>query len=68
MQDPWTMERNCELFFDLVLSGELKVSEVITHRFGWEGAPGVYEMLTEERGRTGLVVLDWRDDGYGERR
>ena len=59
-QNPWTMKRNCELFFDLVLRGEFVVSELITHKFPWHEAPKVYKMLFRERGKTGFVILDWR--------
>ncbi|HIE09454.1 MAG TPA: zinc-binding alcohol dehydrogenase [Armatimonadetes bacterium] len=59
-QNPWTMRRNCELFFDLVLGGEFKVAELITHKLPWHEAPKAYKMLERERGKTGFVILDWR--------
>lgn len=59
-QNPWTMGRNCELFFDLVLRGEFKVSELITHRIPWHDAPKAYELLHTERGKTGFVIIDWQ--------
>lgn len=58
---PWTMSRNGELFFDLVERGELRVQELITHRFRWDQAPEVYQLLHQDRGKTGIVLLDWRD-------
>lgn len=57
--DPWTMKRNGELFFDLVARGDLKVTELITHRFRWDNAPEAYQLLLMERGKTGIVLLDW---------
>ncbi len=57
--DPWTRERNTELFFDLIRRGEIATTELITHRFPAEEAPSAYELLMTERGKTGIVVLQW---------
>jgi len=58
--DPWTRERNTELFFELVRRGEIVTTELITHRFPWQEAPKAYELLMREREKTGIVLLDWR--------
>lgn len=58
--DPWTQKRNTELFFDLVQQGEVATTELVTHRFKWQEAPKAYELLMTERGKTGIVLLDWR--------
>ncbi len=58
---PWTMSRNGELFFDLVERGELKIQELITHRFRWDQASEAYQLLHQDRGKTGIVLLDWRE-------
>jgi 2-desacetyl-2-hydroxyethyl bacteriochlorophyllide A dehydrogenase len=57
--NPWTMRRNCELFFDLVSSGEVKVDGLISHRKTYKDAPDVYKMLLEDRTRAMGVILDW---------
>ncbi len=58
--DPWTRERNTELFFELVQRGEIAAAaELITHRFPADEAPSAYQMLMTERGKTGIVVLQW---------
>lgn len=58
--DPWTRERNTELFFELVRRGEVATTELVTHRFRWQEAPRAYELLMTERGQTGIVLMDWR--------
>lgn len=58
--NPWTRERNTELFFDLAERDEVKVRELITHRFPFCDAPKVYQLLGERRGETGIVLLDWK--------
>jgi threonine dehydrogenase-like Zn-dependent dehydrogenase len=58
--DPWTRERNTELFFELVRRGEVATTELVTHRFPWQEAPKAYELLMTEREKTGIVLLDWR--------
>ncbi len=57
--DPWTRERNTELFFELVKNGEIVASELVTHRFKADDAPSAYQLLMSERGRTGIVLLEW---------
>jgi len=58
--DPWTRERNTELFFELVRRGEVATSELITHRFKGYDATKAYELLMTKRGETGIVLLDWQ--------
>ncbi|MFN3420233.1 MAG: zinc-binding dehydrogenase, partial [Armatimonadota bacterium] len=58
-EDPWTRERNTELFFDLVRNKEIVAAELVTHRFKADDAPSAYQLLMTERRRTGIVLLDW---------
>ena len=58
-EDPWTRERNTELFFDLVRNKEVVAAELVTHRFKADDAPSAYQLLMTERGKTGIVLLDW---------
>ncbi|MBI2193160.1 MAG: zinc-binding dehydrogenase [Planctomycetes bacterium] len=57
--NPWTTCRNIELFFDSVARAELDAAALITHRYPWWKAPEAYQMLLDDRGRAGAVVLDW---------
>ncbi len=59
--DPWTRQRNLELYFDLIGRGEIMVDKMITHRFPWTQLPDVYTFLNQNRGKTGIVLIDWRD-------
>ncbi|MCS6859403.1 MAG: zinc-binding alcohol dehydrogenase [Abditibacteriales bacterium] len=58
--DPWTRERNTELFFELVKRGEVVTTELVTHRIKGTEASKAYELLMTARGTTGIVLLDWR--------
>ncbi len=57
--NPWTPARNVELLFDLIAGGELHVDELVTHRYNWAEAAAAYQMLIEDRGQAGAVILDW---------
>ncbi|MCS7224796.1 MAG: zinc-binding dehydrogenase [Armatimonadetes bacterium] len=59
--DPWTQKRNIELYFDLVKRKEIHIAPLITHRFHWKEVPQVYPFLLNNRGETGIVLLDWSD-------
>lgn len=58
----WTPERNGELFFDLVMAGELQLDDMITHRYQWQDAPAAYAMLAADRTQAMGVALE----GWGE--
>lgn len=55
----WTPQRNVEMLFDLMVAGEVRARQMITHRFAWHDAPAAYEMLMEDRTQAGAVILDW---------
>ena len=56
--NPWTRPRHTELFFDLVLAGELDVAPLITSVVGYQEAPAAYQRLLGSTDELG-VVLDW---------
>ncbi len=58
--DPWTKNRDVELFFDLVADGDLDVSGLISHRVPYTDAPAMYQMLLESRGEAMGVLFDWQ--------
>jgi 2-desacetyl-2-hydroxyethyl bacteriochlorophyllide A dehydrogenase len=58
--NPWTAERNGELFFDLVMNNRLHVDDLITHRFDRQDAWAAYQMLAEDRTENmGMVLEGW---------
>lgn len=59
LENPWTMERHSELFFDLVADGELDVKRMISHRVNWRQAPEIYGRLLEDRSQYMGIVFDW---------
>lgn len=59
LDNPWTAHRHCELFFDLILSGEVEVDNLISHRVNYKSAPEVYKMLLADRTLAMGVILDW---------
>lgn len=57
--NPWTKQRNGELFFDLVDSGDLNLEPMITHRLPWTSACESYQMLLTDRSKALGVILSW---------
>jgi threonine dehydrogenase-like Zn-dependent dehydrogenase len=55
----WTLQRDRELFLDLVAAGEVRVADLITHRFPWQEAPAAFRALWEDRTRFMGAILDW---------
>ena len=56
---PWTRREITELFFDLLLQGRMRVSDLVSHRFAPAEAPAAYSLLTESRPAALGVMLDW---------
>ncbi|MGQ9479399.1 MAG: zinc-dependent alcohol dehydrogenase [Thermoproteota archaeon] len=59
LNNPWSMRRHTELFFDLLLSKELDVSKLITHKVSYKDAPKIYEQLLQDRTRALGVIFVW---------
>jgi len=55
----WTLERDIELFFELVRSGRMVVDDLVSHRFRWDRAPEAYRLLDSKREATMGVLLEW---------
>ncbi|MBL7163568.1 MAG: bi-domain-containing oxidoreductase [Anaerolineales bacterium] len=53
----WTEGRNIESIVDLMGSGRLDVSPLVTHRFPIEEAPAAYELITGKKEEPFLGVL-----------
>lgn len=52
----WTEQRNFEAVLDMMASGRLDVSALITHRFAFEDAPKAYRTLTDDRSGIGILL------------
>jgi predicted dehydrogenase/threonine dehydrogenase-like Zn-dependent dehydrogenase len=52
----WTEQRNFEAVLDLMASGALNVSRLLTHRFAFEEAPKAYDLLTEDKSALGILL------------
>ena len=57
--NPWTMERHVEMFFDLVANGEHDLDRLISHRVDYQNAPEIYGQLIKDRSRYLGIVINW---------
>lgn len=55
----WTLQRNTELFFELLRAGEVNVDDLITHRLPGIEGPAMYGKLLADRSAAMGVVLEW---------
>jgi threonine dehydrogenase-like Zn-dependent dehydrogenase len=55
----WSKQRMVELFFTYLLRGDMRVSDLMTHRFSPLDAPEAYRVLREERMMAMGVLFDW---------
>jgi len=61
--NPWTWEKNVQLFFDLLSAGLVSVKDLITDRYKWTEAEEAYRRLLDplgERLQALGVLLDFR--------
>ena len=56
---PWTKPEIVALFYDYLLDGRMRVSDLVTHRHAPAEAPDVYARLQTERAASIGVVFDW---------
>jgi predicted dehydrogenase/threonine dehydrogenase-like Zn-dependent dehydrogenase len=52
----WTEQRNFEAVLDLMASGRLNVSKLLTHRFEFNDAPRAYELLGNDKSALGILL------------
>ncbi len=52
----WTEQRNFEAALDLMASGQIDVSNLVTHRFPFESAIDAYKILSEDKSALGLIL------------
>ncbi len=55
----WTRRNMARLFFQYLRRGQMRVGDLITHRFSPREAAEVYRMLLRDRGETVGVAFDW---------
>jgi 2-desacetyl-2-hydroxyethyl bacteriochlorophyllide A dehydrogenase len=55
----WSKRRMAELFFTYLLRRDMRVSDLVTHRFSPLEAPEAYRVLREERMTAMGVLFDW---------
>ncbi|MGC8668763.1 MAG: zinc-dependent alcohol dehydrogenase [Chthonomonadales bacterium] len=55
----WDHHRMADLFFDYVQRGDMRVSDLVTHRYAPHEAPEAYAMLRERRSEALGVIFDW---------
>jgi 2-desacetyl-2-hydroxyethyl bacteriochlorophyllide A dehydrogenase len=61
--NPWTRDEAVALFFDYLLQGRMRVSDLVTHRFAPREAPGVYQGLVSDRSPVMGAIFDWSQVG-----
>ena len=52
----WTEQRNFEAVLDMLASGALDVTLLISHRVPFEQAPRAYQLLSTEKGALGILL------------
>ncbi len=55
----WTAYNMARLFFTYLERGQMRVSDLITHRYSPEEAPTAYAMLQTDRASAMGVIFDW---------
>ncbi len=56
---PWSHREMIQLFFAYLAQGDMRVADLITHRYAPEEAPEAYRMLREQRPEAMAVLFDW---------
>ena len=57
--NPWTMERHVEMFFDLAARQELDLDRLTTRKVSYRQAPAVYQDLLADRSRDLGIIFNW---------
>lgn len=56
---PWSHQKMADLFFSYLGRGDMRVSDLITHRYAPHQAAEAYNMLMERRADAMGVIFDW---------
>jgi 2-desacetyl-2-hydroxyethyl bacteriochlorophyllide A dehydrogenase len=57
--NPWTIKRHVELFFDLIGRNELDMENLISRRADYFSAPQVYNDLLQNRSKDMGIIFNW---------
>ncbi len=55
----WTAARQIPLFFEYLHRGQMRVKDLVSHRFAFADAPRAYALLHENRAATLGVIFRW---------
>lgn len=58
-RDPWSHVEMSQLFFTYLQRGQMRVADMVTHRFSPEQAPEAYSLLLSDRSTALGVIFDW---------
>ena len=56
----WTANKQIELFYKYITRGQMRVADLITHRYRPSDASKVYTKLLDDHSHTVGVLFDWR--------
>lgn len=59
LDNPWTAERDAELFFDLIADGELHLDNLVSNQESYTKAPDLYQMLMKDRSNAMGCIIKW---------
>jgi 2-desacetyl-2-hydroxyethyl bacteriochlorophyllide A dehydrogenase len=55
----WDARRTFELFLTFLARGQMRVADLVTHRYKPQQAPDAYRMLDQQRDRAMGVIFEW---------
>ena len=61
--NPWTMSRHVEMFFDLVADKEIDVGRMISRKVDYTHAADIYGDLLKDRSNDMGILIDWSKAG-----
>jgi 2-desacetyl-2-hydroxyethyl bacteriochlorophyllide A dehydrogenase len=59
----WTRDEAVALFFDYLLQGRMRVSDLVTHHLAPREAPAFYRRLVSDRSPVMGAIIDWSQAG-----
>ncbi len=59
LDNPWTMKRDSEYFFDMIADGEVNMEELISRKVHYAKAADTYHELLEDRSNELGVIIEW---------
>ncbi len=61
--NPWTMQRHVEMFFDMVGDGEVDAERMISRKVDYTHAAEIYGDLLKDRSKDMGIIIDWSNAG-----